>query len=364
MTIAKIKNFINILNFPLQLCLLSIPYMTQHTFIKYLPIITWTGVFISFNLKETFSRIRKQPYLILFLFSMLISAIFNSWIDASKASLLFLGASLLFTTKVPTQRQIIFILLVIFTVICFPSFNHQGFFTSFFLHHNTLGLVIILALHLVTVLSMNLRTKVLVFLILLIPLFLTKSRSAFVFIAFYTTLLFVLNSKLRIKKFIAIATFSITTLGYFLILENAKYLNKFLEKGPSIHQGKTAFNLSGRDKLYEASKSIIKEHPIGVGSKSSKPIFREVARVDTPHNVYLKIAVDYGVISLAIYTLLFLSILKTNSNPYFLSFFLAYHVKMLFESGIPFGFSLASALLIYPPFFLLQPNEKVGNSVS
>lgn len=121
------------------------------------------------------------------------------------------------------------------------------------------------------------------------------------------------------------------------------------------HGHKSYRGLSYRDVLFFASIDILAKYPQGVGwSLAGEYIVHYMGEKLSPHNTYMKIAVEGGWFALAGYLIIFFEKLWRSMTPLVSSFTIAMTIRALFESSTPFTLSFVSVMLILP-FFL---NEK------
>ena len=110
--------------------------------------------------------------------------------------------------------------------------------------------------------------------------------------------------------------------------------------------------LSYRDVLFFTSVDILEEHPYGVGwGQSAYYIQRETGQLLSPHNTFMKVAVEGGWSAMVGYGILLLGMLYNCRSALASSFIIAMSLRALFESATPFTLSFVSAMLIVP-FFL------------
>lgn len=353
----KIRAFIATYHFPIQILFFLIPHMDITGNIKYLPIIGWNALFLILH-PRLFSPTLKDNSSIFFLIaSMIASSVLNfSPVDIAKTFLLSLNAFMILNTKIENEKNLKIVIGFVLLTCLIPVFE-DGYLKSIYSNQHTFAISLAFGIYLASILTTTKLNKALLISLFLIPLFYTKSRGSALFVLIYFGFLFLFQLKLalNIKKNIIFGlTLSIFS-SYFFLLHNSEQFEQNLNNSIKIHRKKPIFSLSGREVLYNKSVEVIRENPLGIGSQKSQAIFNETLKVRTPHNLLLKLGVDYGVLSLGLYLFLFFYLFMNINNPYFLSFFFAYNIKLLFESGLPFGFSLVSVLIIYPPLFHLYP---------
>lgn len=110
--------------------------------------------------------------------------------------------------------------------------------------------------------------------------------------------------------------------------------------------------LSYRDVLFFFSIDIIDRYPGGVGwSESGVYIYEYMGEKLSPHNTYMKVAVEGGIAALVGFLVMQLGLLWKTRSPLVSSFMICMILRALFESSTPMTLSLVSAMLILP-FFL------------
>lgn len=180
---------------------------------------------------------------------------------------------------------------------------------------------------------------------------LSGSRTALgvivLFVGLYVVQRFVLHTVLNrlslvVLTLMAVAYITLVTDDRFKVLD-AIQAYKYSDKSER--------GLSHRDDLYQVSLEVSLDHPLGVGLGRS-PIYieREFGESLSPHNMYLKMLMEGGVVFLLGYMILLIGMLLTTKSPLVLSFLLAMALRGLFESATPFTLSLISAMLILPYF--------------
>ena len=110
--------------------------------------------------------------------------------------------------------------------------------------------------------------------------------------------------------------------------------------------------LSYRDVLFFASIDILAKYPQGVGwGLSGVYIYDYMGETLSPHNTFMKVAVEGGWVSLVGFLTIILGRLWNAATPLVSSFMIAVLLRGLFESSTPFTLSFISAMLLIP-FFL------------
>lgn len=110
--------------------------------------------------------------------------------------------------------------------------------------------------------------------------------------------------------------------------------------------------LSYRDILFFISVDITMKYPGGVGwSAAGYYIFDYIGDELSPHNTYMKVAVEGGIIALIGFLFIQLGLLWKSATPLVSSFMVAMILRALFESSTPMTLSLVSFMLLLP-FFL------------
>lgn len=110
--------------------------------------------------------------------------------------------------------------------------------------------------------------------------------------------------------------------------------------------------LSYRDVLFFASVDILASYPLGVGwGLSGEYIYDYIGDRLSPHNTFMKVAVEGGWVALSGFLVLLLGRLWTTTSPLVSSFMVALTLRGLFESSTPFTLSFVSSMLLLP-FFL------------
>ena len=110
--------------------------------------------------------------------------------------------------------------------------------------------------------------------------------------------------------------------------------------------------LSYRDVLFFISVDIVRNYPFGVGwSEAGYYIYDYFGETLSPHNTYMKVAVEGGILALVGFLLMHMGMIYRAATPLVSSFMVAMVLRALFESSTPMTLSLVSAML-FLPFFL------------
>ncbi len=107
--------------------------------------------------------------------------------------------------------------------------------------------------------------------------------------------------------------------------------------------------------IAKAAMDYVQNHFLGVGfGKSNVFLLHLIGRNLTPHNTFLKLLLEGGLLYFLSNLFLYLYFFMRTQNKFIVAFSIAYGVKMLFESATPLGYSLISVTLLLP-FFLKDP---------
>ena len=145
-----------------------------------------------------------------------------------------------------------------------------------------------------------------------------------------------------------------------LVGVSTAYFAILLGEAMSLIEGITEFmgsekqvtDVSYRDVLALASIQILAENPLGVGLGYSGIYIERLLGIPlSPHNAFLKIAVEAGLVFALAYVGLLVHMLLRYATPLATAFTIGMFVRSLFESATPFSLSLVSAFLFLPFFF-------------
>ena len=154
----------------------------------------------------------------------------------------------------------------------------------------------------------------------------------------------------RVFGGLIVAAFVLSSFGYYSLITSDEFrmMETIQSYTPSDKAGK---GLSHRDQLFSQSMGLIAERPMGYGMGMSNQALKERYDVDiSPHNTFLKIGVEGGVIALAGFIILVVGFWWTTASPLAASFLFAMMVRGFFESSTPMSLSLISGMLIIPMF--------------
>jgi hypothetical protein len=112
--------------------------------------------------------------------------------------------------------------------------------------------------------------------------------------------------------------------------------------------GRNLFAHSGRDELFAYTTQSIGFTWTGIGMGMSITLLQPFGFELSPHNTFLRIYVEGGIIFLSATALLLLHMFTRMRNPILLGLLVGNLMRMMFESAVPFGLSSQSLLLILP----------------
>jgi len=154
----------------------------------------------------------------------------------------------------------------------------------------------------------------------------------------------------RTLRYAMILGFAVASVGYYSLITSDEFkILEVVQAGTVSH--KKASGLSHRDELFEQSLELVRERPAGYGLGMSKDALKErFGESISPHNTYLKIAVEGGVIALVGFLVLIFGFWLSSNSPLASSFLFALMIRGFFESATPLSLSLISGMLIIPMF--------------
>jgi len=122
-------------------------------------------------------------------------------------------------------------------------------------------------------------------------------------------------------------------------------------------------NLTGRDQLFSVVRAGVENFPLGVGfGNSNAYIYEHLGKTLSPHNSYLKVILEGGWGFFVGFLILTVMLLVGLNNKISVVFFIAYLIKLMFESMIPFTSSLISVIYLLPYFLGVNENEDSSNA--
>ncbi len=245
-----------------------------------------------------------------------------------------------------SQFRILFFIL--FLSVLYPRYD-AGKWCSIYGNSITVGLIITFLTYLLFLLWKN---KLFIFFMLTVfayILYLSGNRSGILTIFIFIFLYFS-NLKFgpKFATFISLCLL-VSIISYLTLMVLTK--NNLLMKPINIKfYGKNILDASSRDNLIRISMPIIKNNFFGIGLGDSPSAIKNFTKMSSPHNTYIKIAMEGGWLMLIAYIILLLKMYTKSEYPITRSMLVAYGIRVLFEIATPFGFSLVSALLIAPYF--------------
>ncbi len=154
----------------------------------------------------------------------------------------------------------------------------------------------------------------------------------------------------RTLKWVLVAGFLVTSFGYYSLITSDEF--RIMETiQANTYSDKRERGLSHRDALFYQSLKLVGERPTGYGLGMSNTALRDrFGEQISPHNTYLKVAVEGGVLALVGFLVLILGFWLSSTSPLASSFLFALMLRGFFESATPLSLSLISGMLILPMF--------------
>lgn len=172
----------------------------------------------------------------------------------------------------------------------------------------------------------------------LLSALLCRSRAGLLAVAGYLALRCLRRKSLQVAAFLAAAA----------VLTGA-YLVRVLPLPDVAIMGRSIADLAGREQLWEIARQLVRRHPLGLGYQGYPTVFQEALGVElSPHSLYLAMLLQFGWFFFAVYCGLLSSLVASSRNGAVVAAVFAAHLRGFFESGLPFGFSLNSAILLLP----------------
>lgn len=152
-------------------------------------------------------------------------------------------------------------------------------------------------------------------------------------------LYFVLASMILFFSFIIYLYYTPFSLAYIDRLVGIKFYERSL------------LTSAQREDLFSTCLEESLRRPFGLGlGLSSEYIASTGLTGSSPHNAYMKMALEGGWLFLLSYLVLFFMVVSNARYPVTRAALCAFGIRVFFEIGTPFGFSLASGLLLLPYF--------------
>ncbi|MEW5804401.1 MAG: O-antigen ligase family protein [bacterium] len=179
-------------------------------------------------------------------------------------------------------------------------------------------------------------------------LFLTGNRSGIISFATFFIFYFIYKKFGKIYTYILFLVFLVGIISYLTYCAFATK-NLLYQLNITFYQRNFLY-ASQRDTIIKHTIPNIVKKPFGLGfGFSSKDAMQGLGvDVTSPHNAYLKMALEGGWLFLIAYILLILQALRKAENPVTVSMLIAFNIRVFFDIATPFGYSIISALLIAP----------------
>lgn len=224
----------------------------------------------------------------------------------------------------------------------------------YFINQNSVPLLMLLLVYLCDLYLPKEKTTIfLLWCFALIFTFLSESRAGLFALLSYLVLRKTKSKRMQVFLFgtAFITIIVLYVLGYSIYL-------------PFTFLGKPIAYLAKRELLWSVSFEVVRAYPFGLGYIGYASVFEDVLGfTHSPHNTYLNIIVQFGWIYFALYIYFILRLLRGSKLNITTAIIFSIYLRAFFESGIPFGFGLSSALLLLPfylerGFLRLQENGK------
>jgi len=258
--------------------------------------------------------------------------------------------------RVKLNNQQVYIFIWVLTLFSsFYAILTSNYDKIFFGNRNTVPVLLLLMLF-ISDLYLHER-KITLSLVWIFVIFFTytcQSRAGLLGVMSYFIFRNIKSKKIQIFLFVGSLALLI-----FLYVFNYSTLLSFLIMGRSIS------SLARRDILWSFSFSLIPKYPLGMGYRGYNEIFNSILGVSySIHNSYLNILLQFGYLFFITYIIFFLKLVRDSNLPITLACIFSIYLRAFFESGIPFGFSLSSAMLLLPFFmekgFLSSERKQEG----
>lgn len=347
---------------PLYLLSTLIPFILTEGSARYIPSMLLLTFSVVKHYKNVLSaHLSREIYLVFtvyascFILSFFFSYAYANFFYLIVALLNFALFSAMRSNYLLSIRSYSFFTFTIFSSLLVPNLS-EGFsyWPSIYANTNACGVVALSSLYFILVLLKIKKQKYLwvLFGISIVVILLTKSRSCQLAAIIFFSLMFL--SKFLSKKlfsFFIISFLIVLSFVYIQIINNPDLLLK-IEVITQVLNPDKSVNLAERDIVTPIALKGIKDFPMGLGMQQGPEyIGKSLGRPLAPHNVYLGIALEGGILMLVAYVaLLFLFIYQTKSR-LAASFMAAFAIRCFFDNGMPFAMSLASVLMVLP-FFL------------
>jgi len=295
---------------------------------------------------------------ILFLLNIIIQVLFNISLRSIIYSLLIIIGFILYSSiasfNLKHNSITKFALFLLFILLLHPSILDSSLqYKSFLLNANSLASVYLLLFFIIELFGTKPQKLLNYFIFLPIYLISIESRSLLLAIILYLFFKNLNFFKLRNLSFNIVIIFLIILMLFF-VYPNNLFISKImysLDLSNIKIFGSDLFYGAGREELW---KIVIETNPspiYGIGFGNSNDYINNFIHKDlSPHNTFLKLYLEGGLLFLSTYILLVFFLFRNAKTNITKSFILAIQIRMFFESAFPFGVSLSSALIILPYF--------------
>jgi len=241
--------------------------------------------------------------------------------------------------------KIFFIFL--FLTIFYPIHNGNQL-CSIYGNSNALGMILLCLFYFLLLLWEDKIFIIFVSIILSYILLLTGNRSGIISFAVLIVIYFInkkFNKIYTYLLFLILLSGVIFYLAYCVITAN-----NLLYQMDIKYYNRNFLYASQRDTIIKAAIPEILKKPFGLGFGCIDPsAMKEFGiKVTSPHNAYLKMGLEGGLLFLIAYIFLILQAIRKAEYPVTVAMLIAFSIRVFFDIATPFGYSIISALLIAP----------------
>lgn len=253
-----------------------------------------------------------------------------------------------------SRQQVLIVACAIFLLALPPRyFNSQGSLMGMYGNPNVLAPIVTFGFYLILTIRKQLPTIItlLFFALATVLIYKTHSRAGQAAYLIFVVGFFVQEKILgKNLKILALAGVMAALSLYYTTITTGSLV--YIELANSALQSTKTVDFSERDKLFALFIEEVQTNPAGIGFGQSQKFTRiHFRNAFSPHNLYLKTAVEGGWFFAAGAALLFCFLFLTNQSALTTSFMVAICLRGLFESSTPFTLGMTSALL-FLPFYL------------
>lgn len=304
-------------------------------------------IYVLFNNRSEFLDVVNIYFYIFIILTVLFSRSFNLYDNLAYLLGIIINMltyEIIDDVRIKKSHIILYICTLIFGSVLYSVLTHS-YDTIFFRNRNSVPILLLFILMLMEIYSYKIKIFYLfVWIFVIFFAILSSSRAGFLALVSYFILRFIKTKKRQIAVFIVF----LCIIFYVYLFSNMGIL---LEPYGFKLFGRNIFYLARRDILWKYALELIYNYPLGLGYKGYSEIFNlELGVGYSVHNTYLNILLQFGIPFSFVYFIFLMRLINKCKNTRLLAVLYAVYLRAMFESGVPFGFSLNSSMLLLPLF--------------